>query len=169
MSQRTGLDEWSRLDSSALLVPTRSLRLLRKEQHEARPDAVSNCIDATALLDSISVLLLGGVNGLVQDRHDAVLGDTGQPHVDEERLGDFNSLELELLKDRSGVVGDGGGGGGRVTSEQVRHEDEIALARVLVSLDLIVDRLYTGAAREEEKETGRGVGIVYRLRDVDLV
>lgn len=168
MCQSTSLDERSGLESSALGIPLNNLCLLGEKQHEPRTDTIPSRIDAIATLDGVGVLLPGSIDHLVQDRHDAVLSDAGEPHVNEERLCNLDGLELELLEDRCGVVGDGRCAWGCVAGKEVGHDDEVALRGELVGLDLVVGGLDACASGEEEEESGRGMRVVGGLGNVDL-
>jgi hypothetical protein len=168
MCQSTGLDEWPGLESSTLGIPLNNLCLLGKKQNEPRTDAIPGRIDAITTLDGVCVLLPGSIDHLVQDRHDAVLSDAGEPHVDEERLCNLDGFQLELLEDRCGVVGDGGCAWSCVAGEEVGHEDEVALRGELVGLDLVVGGLDARASSEEEEESRRSMRVVGGLGDVDL-
>lgn len=169
MRHRPGLDVGALLHHAALLVPALLLLLLLgQQQHEPATDAVAHGVDAAALLHRLGVLLPRGVDDPVQDGHDLVGGDAREPHVDHEGLGHLGGLELDLLEQRGRVVGDGGGGRRRITSEEVGHEYDEAGRGILVGLDLVVGGMDARSAGEEEEEARGRVRVVGWLGDVDL-
>ncbi|KAK8920908.1 hypothetical protein VCV18_008213 [Metarhizium anisopliae] len=103
------LDIRALLQRARLLVAALLFRLLSQQEDEPSTNAVPNCVYPLAILDGVCVLVLRCLNDLAQDAHDLVRGDTGQPHVDNEGLDDPDGLELDLLDDGGGGVGDGRG------------------------------------------------------------
>lgn len=162
------------LSSSAEQTPTAGLDLPLRRQEKDVPatKAVSRSIDPTAVAHGVGELVLGAVKDLVQDGQDLLLGVAGEPHVDHEALDALDGLDLEVVEEGAALgrllLVDGGRVGGDVALEQVGHDDDEALAREAVRLDLVVCGLHARAAREQEQQAGGRVGVVGRLGDVGL-
>lgn len=183
--QRPGLDVRPiRLRSSLLIrrllrssteqTPTAGLDLplRREEQDVSTAKAVSRRVDPAAVAHGVGELVLGAVKDLVQDGQDLLLGVAREPHVDHEALDALDGLDLEVVEEGAALgrllLVDGGRVGGDVALEQVGHDDDEALAREPVGLNLVVCGLHSRAARQQEQQAGGRVGVVGRLGDVGL-
>lgn len=187
MSQRTRLDErpivhrsrpsllvCRRLRGNPKVTPAHHGLALRGQlQDVLAAEAVADGIHTAAVADGVGELVLGAVEDLVQDGRDLLLGVAREPHVDEEALGGFDGLDLEVVEEVAGALGgllgvDGGRVGRHVAVEEVGHDDDVAFGGELVGLDLVVGALEACAAGEEEDQPGGRVGILGWLGDVDL-
>lgn len=142
----------------------------RQEQYVAGAEAVPDGVDAVARGHGVGELGLAGVDDLLDQGHDLLLGVAREPHVDHEGLGRLDSLELEAVEQGGRGLGLGQGGrvGGRVAAKQVGHHDHEALVGELVGLDLVVAGVQAGAARQEQQELRGGGWIRGGLGDVGL-
>src|SRR6478735_5731751 len=80
MCQSTGLNKRTLLDTAALCISFRDLRLFSKQKNKSCTNTVSSGIDAVALFDRIRLLLSRSINDFVQDGHDSLFCDAGEPH-----------------------------------------------------------------------------------------